>query len=75
MSASATLFYIEEQIARAPNKADEHTRRPVRGGAEDVIEAVERRSDPSVREMMRSALKAQVDERPDGVIEVDPRIE
>lgn len=39
-----------------------------------VIEAVERRRDPSVRELMRAGLAAQVSERPDGIIEIDPQV-
>jgi hypothetical protein len=40
-----------------------------------VIEAVEKRNDPSVRDLMRAALKARVTERPDGLIEIEPWIE
>jgi hypothetical protein len=39
-----------------------------------VLEAVEQRADPSVRELMRAALNARVTENPDGVIEIDPRV-
>ncbi len=40
-----------------------------------VIEAVEKSDDPSVRYLMRAALKARVTERPDGVIEIEPWVE
>lgn len=39
-----------------------------------VLEAVETRESPSVRDLMRAGLKAQVSEHPDGVIELDPRV-
>ncbi len=40
-----------------------------------VLEAVEKRDDPSVRDLMRAALQARVTERPDGVIEIEPWVE
>jgi hypothetical protein len=40
-----------------------------------VIEAVEKRDDPSVRDLMRAALKARVTERPGGLIEIEPWVE
>ena len=40
-----------------------------------VLEAVARRRNPSVRYLMRAALKARVTERPDGVIEIKPWVE
>jgi len=40
-----------------------------------VIEAVEKRDNPSVRELMRAALRARVTESPGGLIEIDPRVE
>lgn len=40
-----------------------------------VIEAVEGRSDPSVRDLLRAALRTRVTESPDGIIEIDPRVE
>ncbi len=40
-----------------------------------VLEAVEKRNDPSVRDLMRAALKARVTEHPDGVIEIEPWVE
>ncbi len=39
-----------------------------------IIEAVEKRRNPSVHGLMRAGLAAQVSERPDGVIEIDPRV-
>ncbi len=40
-----------------------------------VIEAVEKRDDPSVRDLMRAALQARVTERPGGLIEIEPWVE
>ena len=40
-----------------------------------VLEAVEKRDDPSVRYLMQAALQARVTERPDGVIEIEPWVE
>ena len=40
-----------------------------------VLEAVEQSADPSVRDLMRAALKARVTERPDGAIEIDPWVD
>lgn len=39
-----------------------------------VIEAVEKRPDPSVGDLMRAALKARVSEDPEGIIEIDPQV-
>lgn len=39
-----------------------------------VIEAVEKRESPSVRDLMRAGLAAQVSEPPDGGIEIDPQV-
>jgi hypothetical protein len=39
-----------------------------------VIEAVERRPDPSVWDLMRAGLAAKVFESPDGIIEIDPQV-
>jgi hypothetical protein len=40
-----------------------------------VLEAVARRRNPSVRDLMRAALQARVTENPDGVIEIEPRVD
>ena len=40
-----------------------------------IIEAVEKRDDPSVRDLMRAALKARVTERSGGLIEIEPWVE
>ena len=45
------------------------------GVLKTVIEAVEKRDDPSVRDLMRAALKARVTERPNGLIEIEPWVE
>ena len=39
-----------------------------------VIEALETRKNPSVQDLMRAGLAAQVSEHPDGDIEIDPRV-
>jgi len=39
-----------------------------------VIEAVEKRKNPSVRDLMQAGLAAQVSEHLDGGIEIDPRV-
>jgi predicted GNAT family N-acyltransferase len=40
-----------------------------------VIKAVENRRDPSVRDLMRAALRVCVSESPDGTIEIDPQVD
>ena len=40
-----------------------------------IIEAVEKRDDPSVRDLMRAALIARVTEHPGGLIEIEPWVE
>jgi hypothetical protein len=82
-SAGAPLNYARIYLAALIAHAIE-TRLKVkptttRGGLfEDVlatvIEAIEKRKEPSVRELMRAGLKAQVYESPEGAIEIDPRV-
>lgn len=40
-----------------------------------VVEALEKRPDPAVHDLMRAARRVRVSERPDGVIEIGPQVE